>query len=103
QLAVIRPAPPFVSVFRAVTDHQEQVRILRAHDQFVQQTESKGIVPVQVFEYRDDRLHAALAQQQAGGSLIWVRQRLERLERPERRTLIRAVEEIQHGGNRVLQ
>src|SRR5262249_53948386 len=32
QLAVIRPAPPFVPKFRTVTDHEEQAGILRVDD-----------------------------------------------------------------------
>src|SRR6516162_1673476 len=102
QQAVIRPVPPFVHILRWVTDHEEQASILRVADQLVQQTETKGIVPVKVLEDRDDRLHAGLAQQQAGDCLIRVLPMLGPVERLERMLLIQRIEKIKHRRNRVL-
>ena len=83
-LTIIRPVPPFVPVFRTVTDHQEQASILRGYDQLVQQTERERVVPVKVLEDSDDRSHAALAQQQADDCLIRGLSTLDQVERPER-------------------
>src|SRR5215831_5825263 len=77
--------------------------ILRVADQLVQQTETKGIVPVKVLEDRDDRLHAGLAQQQANKCLIRVLPMLGPVERLERMLLIERIEKIKHRRNRVMQ
>ena len=84
-----------VSVFGPVTNHQEQTTILRGYDYLVQQTEGERVVPMKFFEDRNDRLHAALAQQQADDRLIRVLPMLDQVERPERMVLVQRIEKIQ--------
>ena len=76
--------------------------MLRADHKLIQQTESKGVVPMKILEHRHDGLYAVFAQQQAGDCLIRVLPMLERVERPERMLVIQHIKEIQHRRNRVL-
>ena len=62
---IIGPVPPFVPIIGTIGNQQKQASVLRANDQLIQQTECQRVVPMQVLEDRDDRLNAALAQQQA--------------------------------------
>ena len=58
---------------------------------------------MKVLEDHNDRLDAALAQQQADDCLIRVLPMLDQIERPERIVLIQRIEKIQHRRNGVLQ
>jgi hypothetical protein len=84
-----------VPVFGPVTNHEEQTTILRGYDHGVQQTDGEQVIPVKFLEDRDDRLHAALAQQQADYRLIRLLPMLDQVERPERMVLVQRIEKIQ--------
>ena len=76
-------------------DNQKQASILCSDNPLVQQTQSKRIVPVQVFDDCGDWLHTGLSQQQPGDSLVGVLPMQDRIERAKRMFLIQRIEEVQ--------
>ena len=65
ELRVVGLVPPAVLVLGAVVDEQEQAGGGQALDQAVEDRLGLGVDPVQVLEDQQQRLHLALAQQQA--------------------------------------
>src|SRR5262249_55028503 len=88
ELVVVRPIPPFVLEVRAVAQHEQQTRIRGTDDERVEETKAERIVPVKVLEDGDDRLPAALGQQQPDDRLIRDLPMLGWVERAERMLLL---------------
>jgi hypothetical protein len=65
ELPVVGLAAPAVLILRAIVDQQKQPRCRQALDQAVEKRLGLGVDPVQVLELDQDRLHLALAEQQA--------------------------------------
>ena len=65
ELGVVGLAPPAMLVLRPVVDQEEQPRGRQALDQAVQERLRLGVDPVQILEDHEQRLHLALAEQQA--------------------------------------
>src|SRR6516225_11584100 len=60
QLAIVRAISPLIVILRTITDDEQQTGVARLNHQLVEQSNSKCIVPVEIFKNRDDRLRAAL-------------------------------------------
>ena len=65
ELRVVGLAPPAVAVLRPVVDEEEKSCGRQALDQAVQERLGLGVDPVEVLEDHEERLHLALAQQEA--------------------------------------
>jgi len=65
ELPVVGLAPPAVAVLRAVVHEEEHAGRGQALQQAVEQRLGLGVDPVQVLEQDHERLHLALAQEQA--------------------------------------
>ena len=80
ELGVVGLAAPAVLVLGAVVDQQEQTGGGQALDQAVEERLGLGVDPVQVLEDQEQRLHLALAQQQALERLQGALAALRRIE-----------------------
>ena len=104
ELGVVAPAPPAVAVLRPVIDQEQEPGRRQALDQAVQDGLGLGVYPVQVLEDHQERLHLALAEQEALDAVQDALAALGRVERLPPRVSSRGhVQEHEQGGQGRLQ
>ena len=97
ELGVVGLAAPGVLVLRPVVDQEQQSGGRQALDQAVQERLGLGVDPVQVLEDHEQRLHLALAQQEALDGVEGALAPLRRIERLPLGVLDGHVQERQQG------